>query len=196
MAWIKVSERRPTADDAVDYVVMWRDLGKEKIQISAYSATWMDEDNMEWHPIIVPDDSEPAQSVDLPQLGQMIWVRDYDGDMWVKRLFSRFGTVAFCNTEGGTEVEWLQWSLTDPNKPPEPQCRPFANAAEFWPFRDCWWKVKNSTDAHPPCRFSDERYGDTKWGSCFESLELLEDIDGKMVPRPFGVLVKPETNIS
>ena len=201
MAWIKASERRPTKADSVDGVVLWREIGKWKIQATGWAAMWWPKDeNMEWHPIIVPDDSEPAQKPELPQPGQVIWVRDYDGDSWVKRLFSRFGKVALCNAEGKTELEWLQWSLTDPNKPPEPQYRPFENDEEFWPFAGLFARMKEKGTAYRISDFSTS--GCTvasyyrNWSRCFECLELLEDIDGKMVARPFGVLVEPETNIS
>jgi hypothetical protein len=75
---------------------------------------------------------------------------------------------------------------------PEPQYRPFANAEEFWPFRNCWWRNKDSPESRPSCPFTEDRYGDWSWQACFEKMELLEDIDGKMVARPFGLEVSDE----
>jgi hypothetical protein len=151
----------------------------------------------EWHPIIVPGNNEAAQEPELPQPGQMIWVRHFDEDRWQKRPLLRWNATPVTSSRGGeSEIIWHEWSLTDPNEPPEPQYRPFANAEEFWPYRECWWRRKETTDAHPPCRLSDQEYGGCTWEGCLEQFELLEDIDGKMTPRPFGLPIEPETNIS
>ena len=138
---------------------------------------------------------KPAQEPELPQPGQIIWVRDTDEQQWRKRRFVRGIHKAVCTAVGNDEydVTWEQWSLADPNEPPEPQYRPFANAEKFWPFRNCWWRTRGKLEASPPARFDDESYGGSSWANCFRVLELLEDIDGKMVARPFGLEVSDET---
>jgi hypothetical protein len=67
-----------------------------------------------------------------------------------------------------------------PIDPPAPQYRPFANAAEFKPHRDKWWRVKTETEdaCHPPHYYSD-RYD---WQISFDTL-VFED------GTPFGVRI-------
>lgn len=61
--------------------------------------------------------------------------------------------------------------------------RPFANAEEFKPHRDRWWRWKNDPkDFYPPCGYSDRFHGGYPWGDSFN--EKLFD-DG----TPFGVEV-------
>jgi hypothetical protein len=73
----------------------------------------------------------------------------------------------------------------DPPAPPEPQYRPFANAAEFEPYKNCWWRYKDDLRSvrRPPMGYSDDgHYGD-KWDV---SLIRKEFEDGS----PFGVKVE------
>jgi hypothetical protein len=67
-----------------------------------------------------------------------------------------------------------------PIAPPAPQYRPFANAAEFKPHRDKWWRVKTETEdaCHPPHYYSDRH----DWQRSFDTL-VFED------GTPFGVRV-------
>ncbi len=61
--------------------------------------------------------------------------------------------------------------------------RPFANAEEFKPHRDRWWRLKEESkdQFHPPGYYSD----DTDWEHAFE---MLEFDDGS----PYGVEVTYE----
>jgi hypothetical protein len=186
--WIKASERRPTKAEALDGHVAWRASKDYPLFVDRWNRDFV---AYEWCRIL--EDTEP----ELPQPGQMIWVRHFDEDRWQKRPLLRWNAnPVTASISGKNEIIWHEWSLTDPNEPPQPQYRPFANAEEFWPFRECWWRRKETTDAHPPCRLSDQEYGGCTWEGCLEQFELLEDIDGKMVARPFGMLIEPETNIS
>jgi hypothetical protein len=252
--WIKASERRPTGADAVDGWVFWRTSKDDPAFVGRWDIPFV---AYEWCRILY--EPEPAQEPELPQLGQMIWVRKFDEEMWQKKTLMRWKVYPVTASRSGeSELIWHEWSLTDPNKPPEPaqepyikpgqiiwvrdtdkqqwrkrrfvrgihkvvctavendeydvtweqwsltdpneppelQYRPFKNAEEFWPFRDCWWRNKQSPESRPPCPFTCDRYGGWSWQACFEKMELLEDIDGKMVARPFGMLIEPETNIS
>ena len=137
---------------------------------------------------------EPAQEPELPQLGQDVWVRNFGEDRWQKKTLMRWKVYPVTPSRTGkNEIIWHEWSLTDPNKPPEPQYRPFKNAEEFWPFRNCWWRNKQSPENRPPCPFTEDRYGGWSWQACFEKMEMLENIDGTMIARPFGPEVKNET---
>lgn len=77
----------------------------------------------------------------------------------------------------------------------EPQYRPFANAAEFKPFRDRWIKYKGRSAVSRADFYSNEGLfsleGDyarlISWERAFDLLEF-ENEDGQL-PRPFGVLV-------
>jgi hypothetical protein len=72
-----------------------------------------------------------------------------------------------------------------PVDPPEPQYRPFANAAEFLPYRDKWWRYKSmtATDYYPPVFFGDRGHGNQHWQDSFEN-KVFED------GAPFGVKVE------
>jgi hypothetical protein len=79
-----------------------------------------------------------------------------------------------------SDVENLIYAV--PIKPPEPQYRPFANADEFRPFRDRWWRHKKSAKEHPPNSFDDEGYSGWSWNGAFNYLEFD---DG----TPFGMQI-------
>ena len=191
MAWTKASERRPTEADALDGRVLWRK--GEGSPIISHGHGQLFSSDMEWHPIIIPGNNEPAQEPELPQPGQMIWVRACGEEEWRHRPFLRWRKLAVCQSGAGNiDIAWHEWSPTDPNEPPELQYRPFKNAEEFWPFRNCWWRNKQSPENRPPCPFTSDRYGGWSWQWCFEKMELLEDIDGKMIARPFGLEVTNE----
>jgi hypothetical protein len=74
----------------------------------------------------------------------------------------------------------------DPPKPPEPQYRPFANAAEFEPHENKWWRYKSDLKSRHrrPYDFDDDGHADEGW---LVSLNLKEFTDG----TPFGVKVEP-----
>jgi hypothetical protein len=65
------------------------------------------------------------------------------------------------------------------------QYRPFANAEEFKPHRDKWWRYKERVEAqsvHPPATYCGSGFNGSRWEFCFERYEFE---DGS----PFGVEV-------
>jgi hypothetical protein len=68
-----------------------------------------------------------------------------------------------------------------PPKPIEPQYRPFANAAEFRPHRDRWWKRKGETVLRKTELYSEKQHGFATWEERFANYEFE---DG----TPFGIL--------
>ena len=91
----------------------------------------------------------------------------------------------YANVHGDT-VEKLKHSSTLAYaRKIEPQYRPFANAAEFKPFRDKWWKYKQDKEdrlvliRNPVCYSDHAHYGRT-WQSRFNECEFE---DG----TPFGI---------
>jgi hypothetical protein len=76
------------------------------------------------------------------------------------------------------------WCLLREVDPPAPKYRPFANAEEFRPFRDKWWRWKSDCCLNPPARYSDKEYGMNGYLFMFEKAEFE---DG----TPFGVLEQP-----
>jgi hypothetical protein len=74
----------------------------------------------------------------------------------------------------------------DPPKPPEPQYRPFANAAEFEQWATLlFWRYKQDSDStrRPPSSYSDDHHHGDKWDY---SLANKVFADGS----PFGVKVE------
>ena len=73
----------------------------------------------------------------------------------------------------------------DPPEPPEPQYRPFANAAEFEPYRDKWWRHKSDVPSRrrPPVAYDGLGIGTESWEQCFIS-RFFDD------GSPFGVMVE------
>jgi hypothetical protein len=69
-------------------------------------------------------------------------------------------------------------------RPKPPQYRPFANAAEFTPFRDKWWKFKDGEAFYirPPVPYSNLSHEGVPWQTRFE--QCVFD-DG----TPFGVKI-------
>jgi hypothetical protein len=190
--WIKASERRPTEADALDGWVLWRASKDDPPFMGRWDGGFV---TSEWRSIL--EEPEPAQEPELPQPGQDIWVKRFDDGGWNKKTLLRWKLYPVTASRSGkNEIIWHEWSLTNPEEPPEPQYRPFKNAEEFWPYRNCWWRAKKKTEAYPPTHFDAEFYGGSLWADCLRALELLEDIDGKMVARPFGMRIEPETNIS
>jgi hypothetical protein len=94
------------------------------------------------------------------------------------------------------EKEWRQSRVTNnrysevntyivPIDPPEPQYRPFANAAEFAPHRERWWRYKNemASRLRPASAYDHFGVGTESWDQCFAG-RLFED------GTPFGVRVE------
>jgi hypothetical protein len=80
---------------------------------------------------------------------------------------------------------WLDKAIyAVPIDPPKPQCRPFANAAEFEPYKNQWWRLKTDPAdfQKPPMSFSDHCYGSFAWGVAFD---ICVFSDG----TPFGIKV-------
>jgi hypothetical protein len=73
----------------------------------------------------------------------------------------------------------------DPPAPPEPQYRPFANAAEFEPHKNKWWRYKSADNDEqiPPALFNDKIHGVQYWQDSFDNKVFS---DGS----PFGVKVE------
>lgn len=71
-----------------------------------------------------------------------------------------------------------------PIDPPKPKYRPFANAGEFEPFKDRWWRYKSDEVGlqRPPCSFCESGYGSFTWSHVFDVYEFA----GGM---PFGIPV-------
>jgi hypothetical protein len=71
-----------------------------------------------------------------------------------------------------------------PVDPPEPQYRPFANAAEFEPYKSRWWRYKSMGDDEqvPPSLFNDKIHGTQYWSDAFTNKVFA---DG----TPFGVRI-------
>ncbi len=94
-------------------------------------------------------------------------------------FFVRFGRV-----DGCTHTEYMDDSSAIVRKIEKPKrYRQFANAEEFKPHRDRWWRLKEESKDHfhPPGYYSD----DTDWEHAFE---MLEFDDGS----PYGVEVTDE----
>jgi len=74
----------------------------------------------------------------------------------------------------------------DPPKPPEPQYRPFANAAEFEPYELKFWRYKDDCKdlRRKPCSYSNDGHFGDQWCRSFDNKVFS---DGS----PFGVKVEP-----
>lgn len=62
------------------------------------------------------------------------------------------------------------------------QYRPFANAAEFKPHRERWWKTKDGNRFYPPTPYGEDDHNGVSWVGRFENC-LFDD------GSPFGVEV-------
>jgi hypothetical protein len=74
----------------------------------------------------------------------------------------------------------------DPPKPPEPQYRPFANAAEFEPYELKFWRYKDDCKdlRRKPCSYSNDGHFGDQWCQSFDNKVFS---DGS----PFGFKVEP-----
>ena len=114
------------------------------------------------------------------------WAPNWNPDMGSE--VGKVGSVASDESESGFRVQ------TDSTYPwyfpatslvkVEPKWRPFANADEFKPYRDRWWRYKNDhpTNIRPPGAYDVHGFVGHKWERC---LEILEFEAG----APFGIEV-------
>ncbi len=75
-----------------------------------------------------------------------------------------------------------EWAVVLRNIEKPKKYRPFANAEEFKPYRDRWWKEKTKSYVYPPSTYSDNYHCGSSWSVSF--IDKLFD-DGS----PFGVEV-------
>lgn len=104
----------------------------------------------------------------------------------------RIGSVCYGEwrlMESGSVKQWdvmepsLGWAVVLRKIEKPKQYRPFANAAEFEPFRDRWWKKTCGDDrVYPPCYYNDSYSGGLHFDRCF--IDRIFD-DG----TPFGIEV-------
>ena len=95
-------------------------------------------------------------------------------------FFVRFGRVDEC-----THTEFMDDSSAIVRKIEKPKrYRPFANAEEFRPHRDRWWRYKTDSEkaAHPPRAYNYSGWATDTWGRLFD--QIVFD-DG----TPYGVEV-------
>ena len=98
-----------------------------------------------------------------------------------ERYISLSGKVTNCVCIPSGEAYAIARKIRKIEKPK--QYRPFANAAEFEPFRDRWWKKTIGDDRiYPPCYYNDSYSGGLHFDRCF--IDRVFD-DG----TPFGVEV-------
>jgi len=89
-------------------------------------------------------------------------------------------------TRGFSGREWCEGNTyIIPIDPPEPQYRPFANAAEFEPYENRFWRYKDDipTVRRSPQFYSDDGHFSDGWDYCFSRKQFG---DGS----PFGIQIK------
>jgi hypothetical protein len=90
--------------------------------------------------------------------------------------------------EDGRVVSWMQFHTSCTKyvivrKIEKPkQYRQFANAEEFKPFRDRWWRNKGRGSVFPPSDYADNYHCGSSWGASFIN-KVFDD------GSPFGVEV-------
>ena len=89
---------------------------------------------------------------------------------------------SLCNWENHMDSSTVYPIIRKIEKPK--QYRQFANAEEFKPHRDRWWRFKSDgADKHrPPCNFCDRWHDEISWKESFER-KVFDD------GTPFGVEV-------
>ncbi len=93
-------------------------------------------------------------------------------------FFVRFGRVDEC-----THTEYMDDSSAIVRKIEKPKrYRQFANAEEFKPHREKWWKWKVEGRLMPPAWYDDEEHNSTSWRQSFDA-KVFDD------GTPFGVEV-------
>ena len=109
--------------------------------------------------------------------------RDYDDE---DIFFNSDGCISnLTKVEYLPECTGFDWKP----KPVEPTYQPFANAAEFKPFRKRWWRYKDSTNygggyIRPPSAYSDKAHDGGTWERRFKECEFEDGM-------PFGISVEP-----
>ena len=91
------------------------------------------------------------------------------------------GRVIQCRFSGGTDAKKIIVRKAEKPK----TYRPFANAAEFKPYRDRWWRYNDSEDSEhtiPPSSYSKIGPSGSNWQQAFEGRQFDDD-------SPFGVEV-------
>jgi hypothetical protein len=95
-----------------------------------------------------------------------------------------FGNFFYRNDGTNNATDWCYLIReVDPPQPPQPKYRPFKNAEEFKPFRNCWW-YRDDSDGRkhfPPMYYSDSFHGGISFAYRFKTC-FFED------GTPFGVL--------
>jgi len=181
MRWRDIRFEKPTEADADQYgeVLFWDNDG------DVCSASWSNDTDghLFWMPM--SELPNPPDRVPDPPEG---WRFVQPGDAFDKR--AKYWADVFGWAEAWQD-DFYDSQCTyivpiDPPKPPEPQYRPFANAAEFEPHKNKWWRYKSadSDEQIPPALFNDKIHGVQYWQDSFENKVFS---DGS----PFGVKVEP-----
>jgi hypothetical protein len=180
MRWRDVRFEKPTEHDQEGYsgevLVAYKDNTKQAVH-------WMDigkTDATHWAPLSeLPD---PPDRIPDPPEG---WRFVEKGDAFDKRAMhwncGRKQWVTTGNLHGYSRDD----IYVAPVDPPVPQYRPFANAAEFEPHKNKWWRYKSADNDEqiPPALFNDKIHGVQYWQDSFENKVFS---DG----TPFGVKVE------
>jgi hypothetical protein len=178
MRWRDIRFEKPTAADGDEYgeVVAINDRGRkvaalwDSVKLPNYHF-WCPMSELPDPPDRIPD---PPEGWRFVEKGEAFDIRsrwwNSTEECW------RLATASFYN-ERYTYIVPI-----DPPAPPEPQYRPFANAAEFEPYRDKWWKHKDEDTLHPPAAYNNRCHGGRRWDERYEKSVFA---DG----TPFGVRI-------
>jgi hypothetical protein len=181
MNWIDIRVRKPTKADASPLgrvlasfengevgTCFWGNL----VSGDVCCVAWMPLSDL---PKFVPI-PDPPEGYRFKQEGDafdraVAWYWSISKQQWVK-CSDNYG-VFFCNDIYAVPVD-----------PPKPRYRPFANAAEFEPYRDKWWRYKTdpADRNRRPYDFDDDGHCSEGWD---KSLSLKVFADG----TPFGIEV-------
>ena len=171
MRWRDIRFGQPTEKDGAifckdtsggcEYLCSWDEVGHDSIWMPISELPQPD------LPGPIPDGWRPVdKAVDAFNTRSMLWL----GGKWQLTQ---------------AKLRWdRDYYYIVPIDPPEPQYRPFANAAEWWPHRDRW--VRNGLDRVKACWFGQQDADARFKNGCV----FLND-DGTDA-EPFGV--KVETN--
>jgi hypothetical protein len=173
MHWIDLKLRKPTEADANPKgEVFWiNEAGEVNIGFWYYQNR-----RVAWMPIPeftpIPDPPEGYQFLAdydaTPHPNAMCW--DDVKHIWESRVFN------------GVPYTKKNIIYAVPIQTPEPQYRPFANAAEFRPYRERWWKLKSCETLRLTIHYSDALHHGFAWKDRFQHIEFE---DG----TPFGMPV-------
>jgi hypothetical protein len=182
MRWRDIRFEKPTEHDQEGYsgevLVAYKDNTKQAVH-------WMDigkTDATHWAPLSeLPD---PPDRIPDPPEG---WRFVQSGEPFDNRA-KFWGTVkdwVITGNAGHYSPNTCYIVPIDPPKPPEPQYRPFANAAEFEPYELKFWRYKDDCKdlRRKPCSYSNDGHFGDGWSRSFDSKVFS---DGS----PFGVKVE------